>query len=48
MALEICNEMKKLRDWLNKNNIFWYDDSDDFGDFAMIRTKFSVSGYNFP
>lgn len=29
--MEVCAEMKKLRDWLDVNNVGWFDKSDDFG-----------------
>lgn len=47
MALEICNEMQKLRDWLKENDIDWYDDSEDGDYFWMARTKFHVNDHFF-
>ena len=29
--MEICNEMIKLRKWLNDNKITWMDASEDYG-----------------
>ena len=43
----ICEEMQKLRDWLNSENIEWYDNSDDLTLFWMVRTKFVVNGSTF-
>jgi hypothetical protein len=41
--IEICEEMLKLRDWLNENGIGWEDVSDSI----ISRTRFVVNGYFF-
>lgn len=47
--LEICNEMVKLRETLDKKGIIWYDDSEDPADTEELhimtyRTKFLLAG----
>lgn len=37
---EICPEMLKLRDMLNKMNIDWEDDSDSPSEHMIYRTQF--------
>lgn len=41
--VEICEEMKKLRTWLNENHIHWQDWSDCY----ICRTRFQVNWYRF-
>lgn len=43
---KICKEMQKLRNWLDKHNIVWRDDS-EYSEFWMVRTKFEVRGHEF-
>lgn len=38
---EVCKEMQKLRDYLDKRGIPWLDVSDE-GSFWMCRTRFNV------
>lgn len=39
----VCEEMQKLRDWLDQNSIQWSDVSDDFSDGCWIcRTHFYI------
>ena len=50
--MEVCKEMQKLRDWLDKNNIDWEDASEDFSkdsidDFWICRTWFEIKGKKF-
>lgn len=48
MEFYVCNEMQKLRDILDKNNIPWEDVSDKgHGDypFWMCRTHFEYKDY---
>jgi len=45
--MEVCEEMQKLRDWLDENNIDWEDMSEDFSkgsidDFWICRTWFEI------
>jgi hypothetical protein len=40
---KICEEMLKLRDWLNENGIGWEDVSDSI----ISRTRFVVDDYFF-
>ena len=47
MFLVICEEMQKLRDWLDDEGIEWYDDSDESEMFWMARTKFAVNTTTF-
>lgn len=47
MELEICNEMKKLRDWLTKNDVAWHDESSISRYYWMARTKFYVGEHYF-
>lgn len=47
--MEVCEEMQKLRDWLDENNIDWEDASEDFVEdkehsFWMCRTWFRING----
>lgn len=42
----VCEEMQKLRDWLDQNSIQWLDVSDDFADgFWICRTHFYIDEY---
>lgn len=43
----ITEEMQKLRDWLDANNISWEDMSKDSKvcSYWMCRTKFEIGGY---
>lgn len=46
----VCEEMKKLRDWLDKNNIPWVDHSEDFGmtgkmSMFICRTHFNADNH---
>lgn len=43
--IEMCDEMKRLREFLDKKGIHWIDDSDDSDDDISIiyRTKFEVN-----
>ena len=43
----ICEEMQKLRDWLDDEGIEWYDNSDELEMFWMVRTKFAVNSTTF-
>lgn len=47
MLLVICEEMQKLRDWLDDEGIEWYDDSAESEMFWMARTKFAVNTTTF-
>ena len=47
MKLAVCDEMKKLRKWLDENNIEWKDVSTDFPVNNICRTHFWVNGYFF-
>lgn len=51
--MEVCEEMQKLRDWLDENGINWEDNSEDLrrhmlNDFApeyemwVVRTQFKI------
>ena len=42
MVIEVCEEMQKLRKWLDEQNIEWKDDSDQTEHYYMARTKFLV------
>lgn len=47
--MEVCEEMQKLRDWLDENNIDWEDASEDYfkgsiDDFWICRTWFEIKG----
>ena len=48
--MNVCNEMRKLRKWLDRHDIEWVDVSDDFGidirdiDTWICRTHFEVGG----
>jgi len=46
--MKVCEEMTKLRDWLNEKNIEWEDRSEDFGikwvEFWICRTHFRLKG----
>lgn len=48
--MNVCNEMRKLRKWLDGHDIEWVDVSDDFGidigdiDIWICRTHFEVGG----
>lgn len=47
--MRICEEMQKLRDWLDENSIEWVDDSTnmphlEFMNYWICRTKFEYSG----
>lgn len=54
---EVCEEMQKLRNYLDEHNIKWRDDSAkevfvrkdnvDFPIYWMCRTKFEVKGNEF-
>lgn len=53
--MNVCNEMRKLRKWLDGHDIEWVDVSDDFGidigdiDIWICRTHFEVGGgYMYP
>ena len=48
--MEVCEEMQKLRDWLNENGIEWLDASDDYTNVFldewniwMCRTRFMIN-----
>jgi len=45
----ICEEMQKLRDWLDNNGIEWHDHSSNAIPelFWMCRTKFYIKGNEF-
>lgn len=43
----ICEEMKKLREYLDTKNIEWKDDSEELSSYYMCRTKFFVDGNEF-
>lgn len=51
MRVEVCEEMKKLRKWLDEQGIQWFDDSDDpeiIGKkYQICRTKFEIGNYDF-
>ncbi len=51
--MEICEEMQKLRDWLDENGINWEDNSEDFSRYMpsdlvseykmwTVRTQFKI------
>lgn len=43
--IEMCNEMKLLRDFLDKKGIEWIDKSDNSDDLIVVyRTRFEVNG----
>lgn len=54
---EVCEEMQKLRNYLDEHNIKWRDESDkgvfarkdnvDFSIYWMCRTKFEIKGNEF-
>lgn len=52
--MEVCEEMQKLRDWLDENGINWEDNSEDLcrhmpDDFVpeyeiwIVRTQFTIN-----
>lgn len=49
MEFTVCEEMQKLRDKLDKNNIPWEDVSDDMSrkgfDYWICRTHFKYKNY---
>ena len=47
MKLAVCKEMKKLRKWLDENNIEWEDVSTDWPFYNICRTHFYVNEYFF-
>ena len=47
MKLAVCEEMKKLRKWLDENNIEWKDLSTNMPFNNICRTHFTVNGYFF-
>lgn len=47
--MTVCEEMQKLRDWLDESGIEWQDKSDDISvknDFWMVRTHFDYKGHH--
>ena len=51
--MEVCEEMQKLRDWLDENGINWEDNSEDFSRYMpsnlvseykmwTVRTQFKI------
>ena len=54
---EVCEEMQKLRNYLDEHNIKWRDESDkgvstrkdiiDLSSYWMCRTKFKIKGNKF-
>lgn len=51
--MEICEEMQKLRDWLDENGINWEDNSEDLSRYMpsdlvseykmwTVRTQFKI------
>lgn len=45
--MEICAEMKKLREYLDAHGIEWRDDSNALTEWWMCRTKFDIHGNSF-
>lgn len=45
--MEICAEMKKLREYLDAHGIEWHDDSYALSECWMCRTKFEINGNSF-
>lgn len=44
--MDICEEMIKLRKWLDKQKIAWWDKSTTYDDvYFMHRTKFVLNGH---
>lgn len=43
--MKICEEMIKLRDWLDEKGIAWHDVSTISADFTIHRTHFNFKGY---
>lgn len=43
--MNICEEMKKLRSFLDNNHIKWRDNSDDM--INICRTRFEIGNINF-
>lgn len=48
MSSQMCEEMVKLREYLDSHGIDWRDNSCEYGDdFFIHRTKFEVKGHTF-